>query len=179
MRSAQVKHLLPEVFQAACDEGTPLLAVLEAMADLLTPALGALDKVETYFDPCLCPEEFVPFLAMWVDMEVLLEQTSPGHRVVSAALPTGNGRMRSLIAHAAHLSKWRGTTTGLLAFLRLATGVEGFKIVENPDGLLFHVKLIVPARLRPFSDLVSVILDREKPAYVTCQTVFDDSPVPA
>lgn len=176
MRSAQVKKLLPEVFQTASSEGTPLMALLEAMAGLLTPSLEALDRLETYFNPYQCPEAFVPFLAMWVDMDVLLEQTMLGRRVVSTALPTGTGRMRTLIAHAAYLSKWRGTTTGMLAFLRLATGVDDFGLIENPGGMLFHVKLIAPARLHAFSALINTIVAREKPAYVTCELVFDDPP---
>jgi phage tail-like protein len=176
MRSAQVKKLLPEVFQTASLEGTPLMALLEAMADLLTPSIDALDVLETYFNPYQCPEHFVPFLAMWVDMDVLLEQSTLGRRIVSAALPTGSGRMRALIAHAAYLSKWRGTTTGLLAFLRLATGVDDFILVENPDGRLFHVSLTIPARLRPFSELINAIVAREKPAYVTCEFAFADPP---
>ena len=176
MRSAQVKKLLPEVFQLASGEDTPLLALLEAMAGLLTPSADALDVLETYFNPYQCPEQFVPFLAMWVDMDVLLEQTALGRRVLSNALPTGNGRMRALIAQAAYLSRWRGTTTGLLAFLRTATGVDDFNLVENPDGRLFHVRLTAPARLRPFAELIQAIVAREKPAYVTCEFVFADAP---
>lgn len=172
MSLAQAKKLLPEVFQQSCTEGTPLLALLEAMSTLLNPAHDVLDNLERYFNPYSCPDEWVPYLAAWVDMEFLLEQTLLGRRVVATTLATGTGRMRELVAHAASLSRSRGTSAGLLAFLKLATGADDFTLIENPDGRLFHVDLVAPARLQPFTKLINAIVEREKPAYVTCDTTF-------
>jgi hypothetical protein len=94
------------------------------------------------------------------------------------------GRLRELIAQAAFLSQWRGTSRGLLRFLEAATGVQGFAIdeqVPGPDGLPrpFHLRVRAPQTTKPYSVLIERIIEIEKPAYVTYELAFETPGQPA
>jgi hypothetical protein len=89
----------------------------------------------------------------------------------------GVGALRSLVALGAELSRWRGTTRGLTAFLETATGVRGFEVedtVSGPDGKVrpFHLRVSAPKALEPYRELLETILRREKPAYATAALLF-------
>lgn len=151
------------------DRPSPLAAVLAVMEGLHAPCEAVLADLDRYFDPRRAPDDFVPFLARWLDLDRYMPQRAhPG----AEPLPAGTGRLRELVAEAAELSRWRGTTRGLVRFLEVATGVPGFTVdeaVPGGDGRRrpFHVRIQVPAAAAPQQRLVRRIVEGEKPAYVT------------
>jgi phage tail-like protein len=171
MRRSDIERLLPSVYQLAlhpvADSGLEpdrrLAAVLEAMEELHHPIEEVLDQLEAFIDPRRAPEAFVNYLAGWVDLEWL---------AVDGRVTTGHGRLRELVAMALSLSRWRGTASGLVAFLEAATGASGFTIDEAPPGLdgaarPFHVRITAPAAVRDHWPLLERIIEAEKPAFVT------------
>src|SRR5262245_33932718 len=134
MRSAEIARLLPWVFQRTLQPGSPLDAILAAMEGLHAPSEASLAGIDRYFDPRRTPDNFVPFLARWVDLEGVLVR--PAERYYGAGgsdepLQSGVGRLRELVAAAVFLARWRGTSKGILRFLEVATGVPGFKVDEQ------------------------------------------------
>lgn len=135
MRLSEIKQLLPGVFQQTLREGTPQLTLLELMEALHEPSEQVLAQLDAVFDPRRTADEFVPFLAVWVDLARLFD-VSPGARPqprsqLRSPISSGLGRLRELVANAAYLSHWRGTKKGLLLFLQTATGSRGFEVEEE------------------------------------------------
>jgi phage tail-like protein len=158
MRHEEIRRLLPGVFQAAAAPGTALAALLALMERLHAPTEARLANLDEVLDPRRAPDEFVPFLARWVDLDV--------------ELAMGPERLRVLVALGAELSRWRGTARGLTAFLEAATGMTGFKVddaVRDKRGRTrpFHIRVTAPASLQPYHEQLEAIALREKPAYVT------------
>lgn len=159
MRSSEIERLLPGVFQRTLGRGgTPLSASLEVMSALHAPSEAVLGNLDASFDPRRTPERFVPLLARWMDLEVVL-----------SAEP---GRLRELTASAFELSQWRGTARGLVRFLEIATGATGFQVEERvlgEDGRPrpFHVRIFMPAQVADRRAFLERIIEREKPAHVT------------
>jgi len=185
MKRTEIKTLLPDVFQrtlqaetAAAGAAAPLDALLEIMEQLHAPAEAALAELGTTFDPRRTRDEFVPFLARWVDLERIFEQGDHLVRGARARPPisTGLGRLRELTARAAWLSRWRGTLPGLKRFLQIATGEAQFEIRENLDQAgkirLFHFTVRAPGGLAHHRALIERIIDSEKPAYTTYDLVM-------
>ncbi len=169
MRSAEIARLLPWTFRRTLAPGSPLDAVLASMEGLHAPSEGALGTVERYFDPRRAPDNFVPFLARWVDMERVL--VGPAERYygpggVDEPLQSGVGRLRELVAAAADLSRWRGTAKGILRFLEVATGVGGFTVEEHVPGRPFFVVFTMPKAAEPFEAMIRRVIELEKPAHV-------------
>ncbi|XXF77098.1 phage tail protein [Myxococcaceae bacterium GXIMD 01537] len=163
MRSLEIQHLLPGVFQRTVEPGHPLAALLDVMEALHAPSEDVLAHLDALFDPYRAPDAFVPFLAKWVDLDL--------------PVTTGLGRMRELVAAAVELSRWRGTARGLLLFLQTATDSRDFELdekVPGPDGRPrpFHFRVVAPAALQPHRALLERIIEREKPAYVTHELSF-------
>lgn len=197
MKRTEISTLLPGVFQrtlraapapgtaasAASASGGPLDALLEVMEMLHAPSEAALADLAQTFDPRRTRDEFVPFLARWVDLDRIFEQGDLLGRSGRARAPisTGLGRLRELTARAAWLSKWRGTLPGLRRFLQIATGEKQFEIRENVDGegrtRLFHFTVAAPKSLTPHRALLERIIESEKPAYTTYDLVME-SPQP-
>jgi phage tail-like protein len=178
MKQNEIKQLLPEIFQRTVREEGPLQALLAVMEDLHAPSEDILNELDKYFDPYRTPDRFVPYLAAWVDLDRLLPESVSDDKEWTQ-FPGGLGRLRELIAAAAFLSKWRGTRKGLLAFLRIATGLEGFVIQENveetDEQLPFHLDIRAPAAAESHRELVEQIVRMEKPAYVTYELRFEES----
>jgi phage tail-like protein len=182
MNRHEIERLLPEVIQRTVAEGTPLALILDVMENIHAPSEMILENLDHYFNPYLTKENFVPFLAMWVDLTDILRETPQAFKesqtkgTHSAPLATGLGRLRELVAAAAFLSQWRGTQKGLLRFLETATGVSGFQIdehiIENGQEKPYHLHIKAPKTSEPFSPLLEKIIDLEKPAYVTYQLDF-------
>ena len=179
MKQTEIKHLLPGIFQRTLREGNPLSAILGVMEGLHAPSEETLRRLETNFDPRRAPAPFVSFLAHWVDLDRLFERALEAQSRPSTprTLPTGLGRLRELVATAAYLSQWRGTSKGLLLFLGTATGLDGFEIDERVPVLggksqPFHFRLRAPAEASTFRSLIERIVASEKPAYVTCEIEF-------
>lgn len=99
----------------------PFLArFLSIFENVLEPIERTIDQAPYYYDPYTAPDEFIPWLATWVGVE-LDENWSQGRR-------------RALVANAARLYRWRGTRHGLHEHLRLYAGRPPL-IVENFDGM--------------------------------------------
>lgn len=179
MKQTQIKKLLPWVYQRTAQPGNPLTALLDVMQDLHTPVEATLSHLDSMFDPRRTADSFVPYLAGWVDLGVLIDVSRGGGPSASATFPTGLGRLRELIASAATLSEWRGTKKGLQMFLETATGSSGFSIEEQvagPDGKIkpFHLQVTAPKSLVSYRPLLERIIELEKPAYVTYDLSFQD-----
>ncbi len=179
MKQDEIARLLPDIFRRTLRPGSPLNALLGVMEDLQAPSEEVLSQLGAFFDPYRTPDRFVTFLAGWVDLERLLIE-SPEERNLTAAepLPSGIGRLRELVAAAAYLSKWRGTSKGLLRFLETATGVPGFVIDEQVldqqgQPRAFHIRVRAPQEMAVYRVLIERIIAIEKPAYVTYELLFE------
>ena len=177
MKASQIKRLLPSTFQRAWTPVSPLAAILALMEDHHTPVESVLSRLNTFFDPRRAPDAFVPYLASWFDLEILLDLSHSEDGPPTPALSTGVGRLRELVANAATLSHWRGTRTGMRLFLEIATGSTGFDIneaVKGADGNVkpFHLMVTAPGALLPHRGLIQRLIELEKPAYVTYELVF-------
>lgn len=183
MRRNEIDKLLPSIFRRTAREGNPLAALLGLMEELHAPSEAVLDRLDVMFNPRLTTEPFVIFLAYWVDLHRLFEEELRGEwqfGLLRHPMSSGLGRLRELVANAAYLSQWRGTNKGLRRFLETATGVEGFKIEEQPLDAKgrprpFHIKVHAPAETAPHEHLIQRIIELEKPAYVTYELVFEPS----
>jgi phage tail-like protein len=165
------------VFQAAVQPGNPLFAILDVMETMYTPAESVLDRLDVNFDPHRAPDAFVPYLASWVDLEVLLDVPRTQSPTSTPSLSTGLGRLRELTGAAVTLSQWRGTRKGLCLFLETATGAKGFDVDEQvvgADGRVrpFHLRITAPKELLRHRILIERIVELEKPAYVTYELGF-------
>jgi len=179
MKRAEIERLLPSVFRQTLYPGSPLLAVLEVMSALHEPSEDILRRLETFFNPFVTPDHFLPFLAGWVDLDRLFEDQTRPSRSTAPTMPlsTGMDRLRALTAMASYLSQWRGTRKGLVLFLEIATGTNGFSIDEEVSGpdhqpIPFHIRINAPESVRMHQPLVERIIESEKPAYVTCELAF-------
>jgi phage tail-like protein len=176
VKKAQIKRILPPVFQTAVRTGNPLFAILDVMETMHAPVDSALDRLDVTFDPHRAPDDFVPYLASWVDLEVLLDVPRTPGANSAPSLSTGLGRLRELTAAAVTLSQWRGTRKGLRLFLETATGVTGFEVdeqvVEKGKAKPFHLRITAPKELAEHRILIERIVELEKPAYVTYELRF-------
>ena len=179
MKRADIERLLPGVFQRTLHPGNPLVALLEVMEALQQPAEAALARLDATLDPRRSSDEFVPFLARWLDLERLFEEPPVGKVGPASSRPisTGLGRLREVIASAAYLAQWRGTARGLRRFLETATGSHGFEIheqVTGPDGAPkpFHILVRAPEATARHRSLLERIIESEKPAHVTYELAF-------
>lgn len=179
MELVRIKQLLPGIFRRTIRPGTPMFALLKVMEALHQPSEAVLGRLDAIFDPRRTSARFVPFLAHWLDLHhVLIEPGSEEHGDPARLWSTINtGRLRELVANAAHLSGWRGTANGLRMFLETATGETGFEIDEQiigSDGQPkpFHFRIRIPKVLAPQIRMIERIIQSEKPAYVTFETEF-------
>lgn len=181
MKRAEIEQLLPAVFQRTLRPGNPMTALLEVMEALHAPSEAVLEHLDRFFDPRRAPVEFVPFLAYWLDLDRLFEESPGGKWQVSFSrqpMTSGFGRLRELVASAAYLSQWRGTKKGLLLFLQTAIGLEDFEIEEqvideNGQPHPFHIRVRAPLEGAMHKALIERIIELEKPAHVTYELVFE------
>ena len=172
MRRSEIAGLLPGIFQRTLGPENPLDAMLCAMETLHAPEEQLLAHLDSIFSPHRAPDEFVPFLARWVDLERIFAPREEGDNLLS----TGLGRLRELIRNASYFSKWRGTHEGLRRFLEIATGMSGF-VIEEPDTKPFHLRITAPKELEVHRPLIERIVDVERPAYATWEIQFSsDTP---
>lgn len=180
MKREAIVERLPDIFkQAARDEQNPLAALLGVMEELHARDEDILAGFGRYVDPRRTTDEFVPYLATWVDYAwLVLDPPDNPYADVQRPFTGGLGRLRELIASAASESKWRGTSVGLVRMLARATGVEGFRVEETvyrtektrtgdqKRQLPFQVRVIVPREAERYLELVERIVEHEKPAHV-------------
>lgn len=182
MKRSELEALLPEVFQRTLRSGSLLGGLLDVMETLHNPDEQILAEVDAYFDPYRAPERFVPFLARWVDLDRVMDAAP--YDDPASAWPAGLAQLRALIAAAAELARWSGTARGLVRFLALATGVDGFTVDEQvlgPDQRPrpFHIAVRVPAGAEGYRALIVRIVEAEKPAYVTYDLILPAAATPA
>lgn len=175
MNRDKIKTFLPAVFQRTAHSGNPMTAFLSIMEMLHEPSEKILNDVDRFFDARRTPDEFVPFLARWVNLDRVF---TPNATIESASpLMPKIGHLRELVSDAAFLSKWRGTKKGLLLFLQTATGEKDFEIEERVrvgDGLPtpFHLKIRAPKTTEEQAELIKRIIDSEKPVHLTYELEF-------
>ena len=181
MKRTEIELLLPSVIRRTIRDGNPLAVVLDMMESLHSPSEQVLVELDSYFDPLRTTDSFVPFLACWVDLDRLFEEV-PSRRwqstFSSQLMTSGRGRLRELVATSAYLSQWRGTSKGLLLFLKTATGIRNFTIDEdvvdeNGRPKPFHIRVNAPSESAPYRNLIERIIEMEKPAHVTYELVFE------
>ena len=175
MKRNSIESLLPDVFRRTLEPRSSASALLDVMAAMQAPSEALLDRVEETFNPYRAPDRFVEFLATWVDLDRLW--TTHSNPYVSGVRESvqnnriDGGRLRELIAHASYLSQWRGTVKGMLLFLKVATGFQGFDIVEgrtlDNTQKPFHFVVRVPEAAKSKLLLIKAIIEQEKPVYTT------------
>ncbi|MDJ0356001.1 phage tail protein [Paenarthrobacter sp. PH39-S1] len=164
-------RVLPEVFRVSASSSVPLRALTSVAGEMHRPVLEVLQGIDRVIDPFRAPEELIPYLSRWVDLDWL---TLPDRESAAGpALGVPTSRQRDLIANAADLSARRGTLGGLQRFLRLATGVTGFQIEDEPGA--FHVRVRVPAAAADQLEIVRRIVRGIKPAHVTDEVLLMDT----
>lgn len=173
MKREAIQRLLPSVYQPALQPGSPLTALLDAMEQLHAHDERVLERIHEHFDPYLAPDELVPFLAAWVDLDWLLAASASDG--APRGFPAGVGRLRNLVALAPELSARRGTAEGLRRLLETATGVAGFEVDESGADPPFHVRVFAPAAAASLDPLVERIVQVERPAHVTYEIHYPDS----
>lgn len=167
--------MLPAVFQRTANEGNPLTTFLEVMEVMHAPAEDVIEDIDRFFNPYQSPDEMIPFLAFWVDLNRLFV-TNEEIDFKSYVTPK-IGHLREAIANAARLSKLRGTKKGLILFLQIITGEENFSIrekVKDENGKTrpFHMKITAPESLREKENLLTKIINSEKPVHLTYELEF-------
>lgn len=173
MANVPLLMLLPEVFQLCAPNNAPLRALSAVAADMHAPVQEVLDSMDRLVDPFRAPENMLGHLSRWVDLDWLTlpePESAPG-----AALGIPSARLRGLIANAADLSARRGTPGGMLRFLQLATGLDGFEIDVDPAE--FHLRVRVPANASGQIGTVRRIVAGWKPAHITAELlILPDGP---
>ncbi|MER0204870.1 MAG: hypothetical protein DU480_13695 [Nitrosomonas sp.] len=178
MKHHEIKQLLPEVLKRTDQAGSPLYGILEVMEILTEPIENSLNNLPRYFNPYTTPEEFLPFLAGWVDLDRFFIPFHYQSTTMPEYLQTiESDRLRELIVTATQLSKLRGTTSGLQSFLEIATGLNGFEVEEmvsdnKIDPIPFHIRINAPKAAKIYHSLIERIIEQEKPAYVTYTLVY-------
>ncbi|MEH0819806.1 phage tail protein [Micromonospora sp. CPCC 205714] len=166
MRRAAIERLLPTAYQRAAGPGSVLGALLDVMEALHAPDEAVLADVDALFGPYRAPDGFVAYLTRWVAMDHVLASPRPD---APPELPVG--RLRDLVAHGAHLARWRGTPYGMRTALDLATGVTGF-VLDEPVDRPFHLVVRVPPAAAGLLAVINRIVAAEKPAAVTAEVVL-------
>lgn len=175
MDSHNIARLLPGVFQRTLpadlhDSQSPLAALLTLMAALQQPSEEILGGLEHYFDAYAAPDDWVFYLASWLDLEPLYVESSLRTDYTFAP---GIGRLRILMLAAIALSNERGTYRGLRRFLQIAIGFEEFDVREDVHQP-FHIQVYYPRAATTYLPLIERIVQVEKPAYVTYKLIEDE-----
>jgi phage tail-like protein len=137
---------------------------------IFTPIERMVDHIELYLDPAIMPEDFLPWIASWLDL--VLDENWPVEK------------RRRLVSSAVDLYRWRGTRRGLREYLTVYTSVEPM-ITEHLGGVsldgqarlgentvlgegrdhCFTVTLEVDDVFAIDLDRVKAIIEAEKPAH--------------
>lgn len=94
--------------------------LLLAFDDALAPVFTTLDGLACYINPRLAPEDFLDWLAQWVDVKV----HDSWHI----------DRRRDVVANAAEIHRRRGTVPGLADALHLAVAGVRDVVIEDSGG---------------------------------------------
>lgn len=94
---------------------------LRAFDDAMAPTIATLDSLVAYIDPSLAPEDFVNWLAGWVDVA-----------------PEGAWTLdqrRAIVSRAVALHRRAGTLDGIRDAVQLAAGPDAGVTVEDSGGV--------------------------------------------
>jgi phage tail-like protein len=171
MKSTDIAHLLPSIFQRIPGAQPDVLgAFLVVMEQLHAPSENVLAELDRYFLPDRTDDDYLFFLARWVDLDwLVVEDGLPGANGQSFGRPKSLvrlSRLRRLIYEAVSLHRQRGTRAALVRFLQIATGVQGFNVWEDPHRP-FHIRVECPWNEQLDLSLVRRIVEFERPAFVT------------
>src|SRR5262245_16200078 len=103
MKRNDIERLLPTVFRRTIGRDNPLVAILEVMSALHEPSESVLERIDSIYNPFRTPDGFVPFLACWLDLERIFDESlTLKPETGSGRLPisTGITALRALIATA-------------------------------------------------------------------------------
>ena len=179
MDAASIAKLLPEVFRETHQQGGMLDAILGVMETFTSPTEDALSSLDAWFDPRRAPDKFLVMLATWVALGPYVDDADRDSNDGWSRRSLDPGHLRELVCRGATLARSRGTRSTLLAMLQIATGIDGFEVIENPPDESgrpqpYSFRLHVPAAAKPFDVIVSRIVEREKPAFITAEIVYAD-----
>lgn len=154
-----IERLLPWVIQRTLDNpDNPINGFLNVMSGLRAPVEAEYLRLHTYLSPYTTPDDFLPYLARMMNLSRYLADDPP-------YLMTGITHLRNLIALSVRLSQQRGTVHALQRFLEVTTGIDGFRVEEHVRA--FHVRIYAPPGAMAYQELMTRIIEGEKPAYVT------------
>lgn len=176
MQADQVVNLLPEIYRRTLRQDGALRALLDAMDQLQSPSEYAVANFPEYLNPRTTPDDFVPLLMRWMDLDHLFaSRIRRPDLSADDVMPTGLGRLRELVANAAVLSDKRGTAEGLALFLKIATGIHDFVIEEHltatGEQRPFHLCVAGPSEAEQYRILIEDIIRSERPAHLTFEFV--------
>lgn len=136
-RFSYLGEYLPAAYGEDADSASFLDRFLSNFEGLLTTLEGSVAGAERLFDVRTAPAESLPWLASWLGA-VLQPQWDEARR-------------RLLLAHVAELFRWRGTSAGLLAAVRLAVdpcpGEEIFDALPPSNGGGGGGERLIPGKL--------------------------------
>jgi phage tail-like protein len=100
---------LPAIYQRDEESRRFLERFLSIFESSLMESDEIISNIHRYFDPLAAPEEFVPWLASWLSLDL--------YDLIG-------DRNRDFILHAAELYRWKGTVTGLAKLGNILTGCK-------------------------------------------------------
>jgi phage tail-like protein len=145
--SSSYLQYLPVIF----DDNFFLSQFLQIFEAIWEPLEQRQDHIDMYLDPRTCPASFLPWFAGWFELEV--------NRHVPET------RIRSLIAAAIELYRWRGTKYGLARMMEVCTGLKP-EITESPsEPFVFHIKVRLPPDGSTSLEEIEKLIQAHKPAH--------------
>lgn len=162
-----LQYLPPVLWQEDSKQGHLLRRFLHVFEDIVEDLDKQVDEIPKIFDPWKTRDEFLPWLASWVSLEL---DESWSER-----------QSRSLIRNIANIYKQRGTLKGLEAYLRIYVGTN-VNIQELPpigstthlfDITIDYGEFYDPHERAKRSREIRKIVDREKPAHTHYRIIFN------
>ncbi len=177
MQASDIAKFLPENYRLAARRSDGATAALLAvMEDLHARDEEIIANFDRYISPWRAPDDFVMLQASWFGLDRYFDWTGGRAGAGQPIFAGGAANLRLLVAEAAELMRRRGMGATLLRFLELATGTRGYALREGaPDNPLraFHFTLSAPARVQPLHDLITRIVDGERPAHASYSIMFE------
>ena len=99
MEPARILRYLPENYQlAAVNQQGALWGLLSVMDGMHAPAEAVLRSIDSYVDPYRAPQPFVLMQASWLGLDRYFTWSGGVAGVGEPSFPSGNDRLRLLIA---------------------------------------------------------------------------------
>jgi phage tail-like protein len=160
MDARAILQLLPAAYRESerrAGSGSPLMALLSVMQEMLEPVEDTVELIPRQIDPRTCPEPLLPSLAAWLSQQRVQSVESTCER--------------ELLANLARFSAHRGTRWALCGVLRLVAGTREVYVEESTE-VAFHLRVLVPQGLRAEQARIEQALEQNKPAHTTAEIVF-------